>query len=90
MNKMEEFLNQFGKGSQKTYRSWLKKFFEVIEIESDRYFEDNRDYESDIRKYFESIKFSSIVMFVIPTSATSSATIDTRMDSSLRILRISY
>jgi len=57
MGKIEEFLKNFeSKSTISTYRYALNSFFKVIGASADEYFEEKRNYEEDIRTFFNAIK----------------------------------
>ncbi|MCD6530740.1 tyrosine-type recombinase/integrase [Candidatus Bathyarchaeota archaeon] len=57
MGKIEEFLKNFeSKTTVSTYRYALNSFFKVIGVSADEYFEEKRNYEEDIRTFFNAIK----------------------------------
>ena len=52
MNKIEEFLlNYHSKSTIHTYRCFLKRFFNGIDSDPDTYFNENRDYEADVKQF---------------------------------------
>ena len=57
MGKIEEFLKNFeSKSTISTYRYALKNFFKIIGVSADEYFEKKRNYEEDVRTFFNAIK----------------------------------
>lgn len=56
MNKIEEFLlNYHSKSTINTYRCFLKRFFVGINSNPDTYFNDNKDYETDVKQFHHSL-----------------------------------
>jgi integrase len=52
MNKIEEFLlNYHAKSTINTYRCFLKRFFVGIDSDPDTYFNENRNYEADVKQF---------------------------------------
>jgi len=52
MNKIEEFLlNYHSKSTIHTYRCFLKRFFTGIDSDADTYFNENRNYEADVKQF---------------------------------------
>ena len=57
MNIIESFVNQFpSKNTRNSYRCHLKKFFNVINADTETYFKKERDYQQDVEKYWDSLK----------------------------------
>ena len=49
---MKIFLNQFTtKNTQRMYRTHLNQYFKIIDADPDTYFDGERDYEADVRKF---------------------------------------
>jgi hypothetical protein len=53
MDIIEKFIKT--KNGKATYRSWLKKYFEVIETEPNNYFSKRRKYNEDVLKFANAI-----------------------------------
>lgn len=57
--KIKQFLMNFkSKSTRKSYRSHLKKFFKTIKADPDTYFDGDRDYGLDVKKFAQSINGS--------------------------------
>jgi integrase len=53
---IEEFLSlSSSESTKKTYRAALNYYFNIIGVEPSKYFEEKRDYESDVEKFFQKI-----------------------------------
>jgi site-specific recombinase XerD len=51
---IEEFINRYPcKNTKRNYRRIIKSYFEIVGVSQDSYFNDNRDYEKDIEKFFQ-------------------------------------
>ena len=54
--KIKQFLMNFNsKSTKNSYRSHLKKFFKTIKADPETYFDGDRDYASDVKKFAQSI-----------------------------------
>ena len=51
---IEEFIKT--KRGKSTYKSWLTKYFEILECEPGKYFEQKQNYDTDVLKFVEKIK----------------------------------
>jgi len=57
MTKIESFLNKFPSNHTKAvYKSFLKKYFELLKIDPEKYISKNRDYKKDIELFLKSLK----------------------------------
>ena len=57
MGKIEEFLENFeSKSTVSTYRYALNSFFKAMEASADDYFYGERNYEEDVKTFFNAVK----------------------------------
>ena len=57
MNKVEEFLSEYTiQSTNRSYRVCLNRFFGAINADPNTYFEDNRDYEQDVKTLHAKLK----------------------------------
>ena len=56
INPVDRFLARYPKGTEATYRGCLKGYFNLLEVKPETYFIDNRDYDTDILFYAQTIK----------------------------------
>jgi hypothetical protein len=56
MSKIDEFLQMYeGKGTFGVYRWAIGEFFKTVDVDSDHYFTDQRNYEDDIKNFLQQI-----------------------------------
>lgn len=59
MNKIDEFLlNYKAKKTKACYKTYLKKYFNIIGTNPDTYFDEDRDYEKDVKRYWQELNKS--------------------------------
>ena len=57
MTKIEDFINTYEeKSTKKNYRSHLKLYYEYLKTDPETYFDTQRDYEDDVRRYHKHLK----------------------------------
>jgi integrase len=56
MSKIDEFLRMYeGKGTFGVYRWAIGEFFKTVDVDSDHYFTDHRNYEEDVKNFLQQI-----------------------------------